>query len=505
MSEAEKKRRLEYKKNRKKWLLIQIIIIAVVSAIVLSMSITYFAVSKTQYVDYTEKSGIDYRVQYSPNDFFDEEWQPSGMAYVPSLMENIEATFRYDMDTGASSGMNFSYTYDVTATLCITDKYTGSVFFDPVTVVIPTQVRTQSGSAKLSVVQPVVIDFDAYNDVARAFVEAYQLEAVTCKLDLTMNIRVTGETAKLRSKETNNYFTTLSFSLEEEKVESKVTSSLSNGESKTMALTNSANKNLFFVLGIVFGILDLLGGAFFFVFMYATRNHDINYAIKVKRLVSSYRSFIQAISTPFNTEGYQIIYIKSFNEMLEVRDTLCVPLLMHENEDGTVTTFVIPSQMGLLYSFEIRVDDYDDIYGISSGEGETRAATKLAELWKKVKDLFDRVSSAVKAKLDAMKEARLLKKQAKADAAAKAKADAEAAAKARAEADAEARAKAEAEARAKAEAEAAKAAEEPAPEEEPAPQKSQPSKKKKGNSNKRKTKQVNNLKRGQKPHHKKQN
>ena len=50
--------------------------------------------------------------------------------------------------------------------------------------------------------------------------------------------------------------------------------------------------------------------------------------------------------------------------MLNIRDTLQAPILMFENLDQTVTEFVIPTTSEILYTFEIKVDNYDEIYGI---------------------------------------------------------------------------------------------------------------------------------------------
>ena len=52
--------------------------------------------------------------------------------------------------------------------------------------------------------------------------------------------------------------------------------------------------------------------------------------------------------------------------MLYIRDTIQSPILMFENLDQTVTEFVIPTNTKILYTFEIKVDNYDDIYGTPS-------------------------------------------------------------------------------------------------------------------------------------------
>jgi putative N-acetylmannosamine-6-phosphate epimerase len=90
--------------------------------------------------------------------------------------------------------------------------------------------------------------------------------------------------------------------------------------------------------------------------------------LKVKRIVNSYKGFIQKINTPFNEAGYQVLYINTFNEMLEIRDTLQLPILMYENEDRTRSVFMIPTSTELLYVFDIKVDNYDVIYSDASEE-----------------------------------------------------------------------------------------------------------------------------------------
>ena len=54
--------------------------------------------------------------------------------------------------------------------------------------------------------------------------------------------------------------------------------------------------------------------------------------------------------------------IKTFVEMLNIRDTIQLPILMSENKDFTKTTFVIPTENKILYVFEIKVENYDEIY-----------------------------------------------------------------------------------------------------------------------------------------------
>ena len=48
--------------------------------------------------------------------------------------------------------------------------------------------------------------------------------------------------------------------------------------------------------------------------------------------------------------------------MLGIRDTIQSPILMTENRDETMTRFLIPTNTKILYVFEIKVDNFDEIY-----------------------------------------------------------------------------------------------------------------------------------------------
>ena len=70
MSEAERIRRQNYKRNRKRWILTQIVIIAIVASIALGSFLIYKRLDRTYYIEYTEQSSSNYEVHYKENMFF---------------------------------------------------------------------------------------------------------------------------------------------------------------------------------------------------------------------------------------------------------------------------------------------------------------------------------------------------------------------------------------------------------------------------------------------------
>ena len=64
----------------------------------------------------------------------------------------------------------------------------------------------------------------------------------------------------------------------------------------------------------------------------------------------------------FDLSRYQVLSVRSFNELLGIRDTLQAPIIMTENKDKTMTRFLVLTDGKLVYVHEIKVDNYDAIY-----------------------------------------------------------------------------------------------------------------------------------------------
>lgn len=382
MSEAEKKRRLDYKKNRKKWILIQMIAVAVVSLIVLTSCAVYYRVDQAYYIEYTEQGNADYKVLLKDNDFYEGEWVDGKKAYVASLIDNIKADFSYALNMDAND-VKYEYNYSVIAKVLVVDKSSGTAIYEPEYELVPKTANMKKSGAKLNIKETVDIDYQQYNNVVADFIKLYNLKGVDSSVLVTMTVNVVSQCASFESASNNNtYSVSLRIPLvtDSNTVTINMTSSVPESNSKVLACESAVNKDVFKVIAIVAGILDVLIVAFLLTFIYITRNEDIRYEARVNKILSNYRSFIQVITNVFNSEGYQILKVSTFTEMLNIRDTLQSPILMNENEDKTCTTFIIPTHTKILYTFEIKVANYDEIYGTRTEEDDLIVAELEEEL-----------------------------------------------------------------------------------------------------------------------------
>ena len=363
MSEIEIQRRKKYKQNRKRWMIVQLTAIILLAAIMLGSFFIYHKMNRTYSVEYTETGSITYMVKYRDNNFFDTDWIGMDQTYISSLIEEMTADFSYRLDTD-STDLGFNYQYRIDAKVLIASKDTGAPYYTYEENIYPPKESDAQSDSAVQLKESVRIDYVKYNQMAKSFIETYDLQNVaSCTLIVTLSVDLLSADQKIAEGQNNKYTTSLNIPLAVDSINVYSTSSSPANEVKVLEYKNSANREIFFNTAVSALTLDVLLVLILIVFLHLTKNEDVTYEAKIRRILRSYRSFIQRIDGEFEYEGYQIVIIRSFTELLGIRDTIQSPVLMSENHDETMTRFLIPTSNRILYVFEIKVDNYDEIYG----------------------------------------------------------------------------------------------------------------------------------------------
>lgn len=361
MSEREILNRQQYKKNRKKWILIQTVALVVVAVIALGCFLTYNRLDRTYYIEYTEDSETDYQVVYQDNEYFDDLIRGEDQTYIAHLIDHITADFQYQMNMDASN-VSLDYSYNIMAQLVVEDKDTRKPYYTVEEALLPCTQEAIANNNNVKIQEQVTIDFPRFNRIASDFITAYDLKNATSTLIVTLKVQMLSACEQFKNCNENTYFTDVRIPLNELTMDINCTTNASETESKVLAYQNAVNQKAFLIVSYVAAVLALLQAIGLITFMKLSRNEDVTYTVKVQRMLNSYSSYIQRMEGDFNDEGYQIIKIKSFNELLGIRDTLQSPILMTENRDQTKARFLIPTDSKMLYAFEIKVDNYDELY-----------------------------------------------------------------------------------------------------------------------------------------------
>ena len=354
VSELEKLQRDEYQNKRKKRIRIQTIVIIALTVALLISSFAFTKQSKDTFVAYAEEGNVIHRAYLADNSFYEESYLNGTHAYVASLIEKMTADFSYDLRM-ATDVVSYQYTYRIDAQLEIKDKASNSPVFNPIFNIVPQTNATEQGS-KLSIRKLVEFDYNEYNRLANEFVTSYNLKNTVNTLIVRMHVDVVGMSESFASDNAGEYVIELHIPLLETMVKPLVSTTIPAGEQKIVAKDTMA-KNVFMILAIVFGALDVIAAGVLVAFIILTRDNHIDYARKVERLVSNYKSYIQKTLDEYDVSGYQVIRVEAFTELLEIRDTIHQPVFMYENEDRTCTRFFVVTTLRSIYIYEIKVEE----------------------------------------------------------------------------------------------------------------------------------------------------
>ncbi len=361
MSELEKRQRDEYQKNRQKWIFIQMIVAAALVLATILTFIPYTVLNNNTYVYYAEDGKADTKVYLESNEFYKpdkgygEGYLDTDHAYVAALVNQVVTEFKYGLKLDTAKDVEYKYSYNIDAIVNVIDRDSKAPLYAPVDELVPLKNAVTKGN-ELYITEKVEITYSEYNDIAKEFVDKYGVDDATANLIIRFNINVLGKSETLAEDKSNSYSMEVTIPLLRQTIKMTTQSSVPEGEQKILACDTVA-KTVLLVLWIVFLCLSVLAGAFIAVFVILTRDKHIDYARRVQKLLSSYKSYIQRISNPFDFEGYKILNVVTFAELLEIGDKLQNPVLMYENEDKTRSDFFIVSDAGIIYLYVVEVID----------------------------------------------------------------------------------------------------------------------------------------------------
>jgi hypothetical protein len=126
-----------------------------------------------------------------------------------------------------------------------------------------------------------------------------------------------------------------------------------NGNDINVCQTINSKKYGF--IAIILLIIDIILIVKLRIFIKDTKNEKAVYNMRLRKIMSNYGSYIQKLNNEYNFdfERYQILEIKSFEDLLQVRETINKPILMTEKTLAMETYFFIPSDNDV-YIYELK-------------------------------------------------------------------------------------------------------------------------------------------------------
>lgn len=284
-------------------------------------------IEEEKVVNYQEIGTLDYKVYLKPNEFYEQEYLDKNMYYIASLIKNITVDANYQFIIEQPVDTNFSY--QVIGKLTISGDQGASKLYEKEYVLVDKKLPAATGTTVQSINEPIVIDYDYYNEVANRFKSTYGVDAQS---DLTLYIRV-NKTAKNEAQEININETSnmsLTIPLTQRTLDIQLNDTGINSTKSIVKESKVSFGNIFF--GILSFVIFVISVAFILktlelLFLLVPKKSK--YDKYVNKILSEYDRLIVETPTSPRLEGKEIIKIKRFEEMLDARDNLKRPIMYH--------------------------------------------------------------------------------------------------------------------------------------------------------------------------------
>ncbi len=275
-------------------------------------------------INYQEKSNLDYKVYLKENNFYEQDYLGKDMLYVASLIDHIDVDFNYNFMIDKNTSVDF--TYDIIGKLVIADANGKSVFYEKEYTLLESATDSMDNNSTYQLAKSVSIDYPYYNSLANQFRINYGVDT-TSNLTVYFKIKQNNDKAKETFVLNNDSVMSVTIPLSEKAVDIKLDYNEINDNKEV--LDNSVvmvSNYLYIGLGILSILISLYSVVKLLRFVGYSIVKKSNYDKYINKLLKEYDRLIIETTTPPLLKDHNIIKINKFQELLDARDNLKLPV-----------------------------------------------------------------------------------------------------------------------------------------------------------------------------------
>lgn len=300
--------------------------IIVIGCLVLAASFLTksFSTDSREHITSKENSYVDYKVYLKKNDFYEKNYLDKDMIYVASLIKRIDIKIDYLFNIEEKS--NVEFTYDVTGVLSITDTDGKNTFFEKEYELLPSTIENMKSGRQKYINKSISIDYDYYNNIANKFRSDYGIDTKS-NLIVYFKVKKKGdENNKFELKDDNSTMS-LTIPLSEKAINIQMDYKAINKNAELYSAPSPVLTNYTDALISV----ALVGVATIFVIpliklLKNFRTKKSAYDKYIDKILNEYDRLIVETTTAPKNDVDNVIKVESFEELLDVRDNLSLPI-----------------------------------------------------------------------------------------------------------------------------------------------------------------------------------
>lgn len=309
-------------KTRLTFFIIPLIIFLMLSAYFYIKAKNYYEVYQ---LSYTETSDLDYKVCYVPNAQF-QECQPKDKAYISNLIDNINVSLKYNFNV--SDLMIMKYKYDIKTVIVAHEKGSSKNIYGPEEEILMEEVAGEKETSLFMVNAPVKIEYRKYNEFINNLRREHML-LLESSLKLTLHIELEAQNKNIDEPIIKKRDITLKIPLAESTTDLTASYNSINEPTKVLktSVINSRMLTLYYIIcgvSLVFALILMLR---IVLFLRKIGVNGSNYSRLLKKIMKEYNHIIVETKKLPNLEEFKIYELNSFDELLDVRETILKPIV----------------------------------------------------------------------------------------------------------------------------------------------------------------------------------
>lgn len=282
-----------------------------------------FSAKSGEQINYKEISHVDYKVFLKKNNFYETEYLNKDMVYVASLIKNIEVDFNYLFNITKESSLDFDY--DVIGRLLITDNNGQKVFYQKDYVLLKKEYGKMTDNTSFEVSKKINIDYAYYNNLANNFRSSY---GINTKSNLIVMMNVHKKNNDNNFSIDNSGKMSLTIPLSEKAIDITMNYKEINKNSQIFTDMSVVVNNYLYMLLSTITIIAMIACIVPLVkLILRSRTKKSPYDKYVNRILKEYdRLIIETTTGPNTADNTCLTKVKNFEELLDVRDNLGLPI-----------------------------------------------------------------------------------------------------------------------------------------------------------------------------------
>lgn len=320
-------------------LLINVFGIAIFLILGFILFVSSISIKARSSVLYRQVSNLDYKVYLKQNDYYKEPYLNKNMRYIASLIDNVDVNFNYNFMV--NQNINYKYTYYIKADVTVADSEDKTkVIYSKSDKLTDYKTVVKDNSTGFTINENIKVNYADYNDLVKAFKSSYAISA-SSNLVLSLHVGIEDGKGNIIKNIDSNDVMKLTVPLTEQMINISMDyNEVNNSDNARIYKDFSISNNVTLILSIISIIISIVFIVRLLLFLKKTTSKKTAYDTTLSRILREYDRVIVNSKKMVNISE-DVIDVKNFNELLDVRDNLEKPIIFSEIHKGQKSVFIV--------------------------------------------------------------------------------------------------------------------------------------------------------------------